>query len=88
MLRLMLVTGLRLAEVSSLRWKDIDLNSGKVMVRQGKGAKDRSLWTGEANLEALIEWQERQASECTGPASVVFSTKQGGKLNLVYVQAW
>jgi len=84
MLRLMLVTGLRLAEVSSLRWKDIDLNSGKVMVRQGKGAKDRSLWTGEANLEALIEWQERQASECTGPASVVFSTKQGGKLNPWY----
>ena len=86
MLRLMLDTGLRLDEVSSLQWKDIDLNSGKVMVRQGKGAKDRSLWTGEANLAALVEWRERQAAECTGPILVVFSTKQGVKLNPAYVQ--
>ena len=60
MLRLMLDTGLRLSEVIHLQWKDIDLNSDKVMVRQGKGAKDRTLWTGEANLEVLVEWQERQ----------------------------
>ena len=59
MLRLMLDTGLRLSEAIHLRWKDIDLNNGKVMVRQGKGAKDRTLWTGEANLAALVEWQER-----------------------------
>ena len=56
MLRLMLDTGLRLSEAIHLRWQDIDLNSGKVMVRQGKGAKDRTLWTGEANLAALVEW--------------------------------
>ncbi|MFC2108877.1 tyrosine-type recombinase/integrase [Candidatus Bipolaricaulota bacterium] len=54
MLRLMLDTGLRLSEAIHLRWKDIDLNSGKVMVRQGKGAKDRTLWTGEHNLVALV----------------------------------
>ena len=86
MLRLMLDTGLRVAETLSLEWKDIDLNSGKVMVRQGKGAKDRTLWTGEANLAALVAWQERQAAECTGPASVVFSTKQGGEMNSAYVR--
>jgi site-specific recombinase XerD len=86
MLRLMLDTGLRLDEVSSLTWKDIDLNSGKVMVRQGKGAKDRTLWTGEDNLAALVKWQERQAAECTGPILVVFSTKKGSKLNPAYVQ--
>jgi len=86
MLRLMLDTGLRLSEMIHLRWKDIDLNSGKVMVRQGKGAKDRTLWTGEANLSELVKWQARQAAECTGPALVVFSTKKGGKLNPAYVQ--
>ena len=47
MLRVMLDTGLRLSEAIELRWKDLDLNSGRVMVRQGKGAKDRTLWTGE-----------------------------------------
>ena len=86
MLRLMLDTGLRVAETLSLEWKDIDLNSGKVMVRQGKGAKDRTLWTGEANLAALIEWQERQANECTGSPQNVFTTKEGGKLNPAYVR--
>ena len=86
MLRLMLDTGLRLSEMIHIRWQDIDLNSGKVMVRQGKGAKDRTLWTGEENLSELVKWQERQEAECTGQASVVFSTKKGGKLNPAYVQ--
>ena len=86
MLRLMLDTGLRLSEAIHLRWKDIDLNSGKVMVRQGKGAKDRTLWTGEANLAALVEWQERQVKECTGSPQAVFTTKEGGKLDPRYIQ--
>jgi len=86
MLRLMLDTGLRLDEASSLRWKDIDLNSGKVMVRQGKGAKDRTLWTGEANLAALIEWRERQQHEGSGSGELVFATKDGEKLDPSYMR--
>ena len=86
MLRLMLDTGLRLSEAIHLRWKDIDLNSGKVMVRQGKGAKDRTLWTGEANIEALTAWRERQARECSGDPGVVFSTREGETLDPSYVR--
>ena len=86
MLRLMLDTGLRLSEAIELRWKDIDLNSGKVMVRCGKGSKDRTLWTGKANLVALVEWQERQARECTGSPQAAFTTKEGGKLDPRYIQ--
>jgi len=86
MLRLMLDTGLRLSEAIHLRWKDIDLTSGKVMVRQGKGAKDRTLWTGEANIEALTAWRERQARECSGRPPVVFSTKDGETLDPSYVR--
>jgi site-specific recombinase XerD len=86
MLRLMLDTGLRLSEAIELRWRDIDLNSGKVMVRQGKGAKDRTLWTAETNLVALVEWRERQAGECTGNPQNVFTTKQGGTLDPRYIQ--
>jgi len=33
MLRLMLNTGLRLAEVTALKWRDINLTTGKLMVR-------------------------------------------------------
>jgi integrase/recombinase XerD len=36
----MLNTGLRLAEVTALKWRDIDLTTGKLLVRQGKGSKD------------------------------------------------
>jgi integrase len=32
MLRLMLNTGLRLAEVTALKWRDIDLTTGKLLV--------------------------------------------------------
>ena len=86
MLRLMLDTGLRVAEVTNLKWKDIDLNLGKVMVRQGKGAKDRTLWTRDANLVALVEWRERQATECAGSPQHVFTTKQGGQLSTDYMR--
>jgi len=82
----MLDTGLRLSEAIHLRWKDIDLNSGKVMVRQGKGAKDRTLWTGEENLAALLAWRDRQASECAGSPQIVFTTKEGGNLDPRYIQ--
>ena len=86
MLRLMLDIGLRLSEVINLQWRDIDLNSGKVMVRQGKGSKDRTLWTGEANLAALVAWRERQAQECSGSPQTVFTTKMGGQLDTRYIQ--
>jgi len=86
LLRLMLDTGLRLSEAINLRWRDIDLNSGKVMVRQGKGAKDRTLWTGEENLAALVAWRERQLAECSGAPENVFTTKAGGALAPRYVQ--
>ena len=86
MLRLMLDTGLRRSEAIHLRWKDIDLNSGKVMVRQGKGAKDRTLWTGEHNLAALYGWRERQVNECAGSPQTVFTTKAGGRLDPRYIQ--
>jgi len=86
LLRLMLDTGLRLSEAINLRWRDIDLNSGKVMVRQGKGAKDRTLWTGEENLAALVAWRERQLAACSGAPENVFTTKGGGPLAPRYVQ--
>jgi len=86
MLKLMLDTGLRLSEAINLRWKDLDLNSGKVMVRQGKGAKDRTLWTGEANLVDLINWRERQTEKVGQSTEYVFTTLEGGPLDPRYIQ--
>jgi len=81
LLQLILNTGLRLAEVTALQWRDVDLTTGKLMARGGKGAKDRTLWIGEGNLAALVKWRERQVCECAGSPQNVFTTKEGGKLD-------
>jgi len=87
MLRLMLDTGLRLSEATALHWRDLDLMSGKLMVRQGKGAKDRTLWIGEANIDQLRTWRERQVGSCGGDPDHVFTTLRGDPLSNRYVQA-
>jgi len=85
LLRLMLNTGLRLAEVCSLKWCDLNLTTGKLMVRQGKGRKDRALWVGEADIERLGSWKERQAKEA-GKCEHVFTSLDGKPLGHRYVQ--
>lgn len=86
MLSLMLNTGLRLSEATALRWQGIDLNSGKLMVRQGKGAKDRTLWVGEPDLEALRRWRHRQAEKVGEALAHVFTTLKGDPVSGRYVQ--
>lgn len=86
MIQLMLDTGLRLAEACNLRWKDVDLNTGKLMVREGKGMKDRTLWIGEEDLDALQAWRERQAKDVEGNPAHVFTTLAGKAVSPRYVQ--
>jgi site-specific recombinase XerD len=87
LLRLMLDTGLRLSEATALRWRDIDLMTGKLMVRQGKGAKDRTLWIGDEDLTMLRSWRERQARDVAGDHEHVFTTLEGKPVSPRYVQA-
>jgi integrase/recombinase XerD len=86
LLSLMLNTGLRLSEATGLQWREIDLNTGKVMVRQGKGAKDRTLWVGEDDLRRLQHWRDRQAKCVPNAASHVFTTLEGKPVSNRYVQ--
>jgi integrase/recombinase XerD len=87
MLQLMLNTGLRLSEATGLEWRDLDLTTGKLKVRQGKGAKDRILWVGDEDLEALRKWRDRQAQAVAGEPSSVFTTLDGKSVSPRYVQA-
>jgi len=50
----MVDSGLRRGEVCSLNWQDIDMTSGLVKVRQGKGKKDRSAVIGATTRRALL----------------------------------
>jgi integron integrase len=59
MLRLLYGCGLRLTECISMRVKDVDFDRGVLMVRAGKGNKDRPVMFPEALREAMREHKER-----------------------------
>ncbi|MBX0328592.1 tyrosine-type recombinase/integrase [Oscillochloris sp. ZM17-4] len=40
---LMLFAGLRISEAAALRWREVDLDAGVLLVIDGKGGKDRAV---------------------------------------------
>jgi integrase/recombinase XerC len=50
-------SGLRVSELVGLDWRDVDDELGMLMVRAGKGAKDRVVPIGEPALDALKSWR-------------------------------
>jgi integron integrase len=59
MAELMYGSGLRITELLHLRIKDVDLERRQVLVRAGKGDKDRVTMVPEALLERLLAHRER-----------------------------
>jgi len=80
MMQLMFNLGLRLAEVVNLKWEDIDFLTGVLMIREGKGRKDRTLyikdnnWRGDNDKQALLDWQARQVESLGEIPEYVFTT--------------
>ncbi|MGO3168696.1 tyrosine-type recombinase/integrase [Senegalia sp. (in: firmicutes)] len=74
MIQLLLNTGLRLSEMSNLKWKDIYLMTGQIKVVEGKGLKYRMLWLNEDTTQMLGEWKQRQFKEW-GKSDYVFTTR-------------
>ena len=72
-------SGLRVGELVGLDWRDIDEELGMVMVRAGKGNKDRLVPLGEPALDALKAWRRAMpvAWEPDGP---VITNLRGGRL--------
>lgn len=81
MLRLMLATGLRAGEVVALRPEHVDLDTCRLVVREGKGAKDRVLWFSDEIRDALAEWLERRPQ-----SPYLFPTRDGGPLQTRYLR--
>jgi len=55
LVRLMLKTGLRRAEVIGLTWRDVDANRGELFVRHGKGDKSRRVPIEDRDLLTRLE---------------------------------
>jgi integrase/recombinase XerC len=72
-------SGLRVSELTGLNWRDVDDEVGMVLVRSGKGNKDRMVPIGEPALDALKAWRRAmpKAWELDGP---VITNLRGGRL--------
>lgn len=80
MIKLLLATGLRLSEMTNLKWRDINLISGQLKVVEGKGAKDRILYINDHMLDDLKAWRERQLEEW-GETDLVFTSRNLKRLD-------
>lgn len=84
MLELFYSTGLRRAEVAQLRVGDVDVSRGVVLVRQGKGQRDRVTPIGRR----AIRWVRRYLRHgrprlvCQVDPGVLFLTTRGGGFHL------
>jgi integrase/recombinase XerC len=77
--------GLRVSELTGLCWQDIDEELGMVMVRAGKGNKDRLVPIGEPALDALRAWRATSPAEAA-PDAPVITNLRGGRLTPRSVQ--
>ena len=84
MLRLFLNLGLRVSEALNLKTADIDWNTGRLNVRQGKGKRDRVLWLADEDRALLVSITESRPAE----SEYMFSTLKGGRMNDRYVRAF
>jgi site-specific recombinase XerD len=71
---LMVDTGLRRAEVISLNWDDLNIKTGVLMVKKGKGNKSRSVVVGIRTRRALLSYKRAisntVAERSTGPTAL------------------
>jgi len=70
-------SGLRRAEIIGLNWDDIDIMSGLVRVKRGKGGKARSAVIGATTRRALLVY--RRLIETPTNDSPLFQSRSGGR---------
>lgn len=78
-------SGLRVSELTGLCWRDLDDELGMVMVRAGKGNKDRLVPLGEPAIDALKAWRGAMPIAWT-PEGAVITNLRGGRLTPRSVQ--
>ena len=79
----LLDTGLRATELCNLKVEDIDLDSGKVFVRRGKGGKGRLTYLGRAARRGLWRYLSKRESR---PSDPLFVTSNERPLDRNYLR--
>jgi integrase/recombinase XerC len=79
-------SGLRLSELTELRWEQLDLASGMVTVT-GKGNRTRMVPVGRIASDALLEWRKVRAQFASFEQSHVFVSNRGNPISPRTIQA-
>lgn len=58
LIQILALTGMRRAEACNLCWSDIDLERRRILIRNGKGGKQRIVFLAEELLGSLEEYRE------------------------------
>jgi integrase/recombinase XerD len=82
MVILMANLGLRVSEITNLKEKNIDLETRKLRVIEGKYLRDRDLKIPARTAEVLKDYNVTRK-----PGEYFFNTKEGDKLQKRYIQA-
>ena len=77
-IRMMAETGMRISEVLELRMEYVDLNTGRIIIKEGKGNKDRIVYINNGLLENLISYLTRTEKGSTG---LIFTTRTGSQID-------
>lgn len=79
--RVILDAGLRAVEVVAVKSDHLDMKTGKLLVQQGKGAKDRTLWLSSDLRDQIGQWLERRPD-----SEWLFPTRSGTQLSTRYLR--
>ena len=79
-------SGLRLSELASLRWEQLDLASGMVTVT-GKGNRTRMVPVGRMASKALLEWRKSSGEFASFEQPFVFVSQRGTPIATRTIQA-
>jgi len=72
----LLDTGIRASELVDLDVSDFDFIAGSVLIRQGKGRKPRTVFTGRRTRKQIRSWIRKRGAN----PGALFTTKSGDKL--------
>jgi integrase/recombinase XerC len=86
MLELFYSSGLRLAELANLSWRELDLEGGLVRVT-GKGTKTRVVPVGRYAIKALQKWRQDWPQLTKGEHQYIFVSRRGSRLSERGIQA-
>ena len=79
-------SGLRLSELATLRWEQLDLESGMVTVT-GKGNRSRMVPVGRVAAAALLEWRKSQVKFASIEEPHVFVSQRGNPIAVRTIQS-